>query len=110
MPKKPSTTKQIAEALQTEDKVEQLERIQQLAKVAETPSVAVTVLFAKGGVDVSVAAQDRVSAGDMKYILQAGVDFITRQMVQQELAQPEPPVKDPEMTVEEEERLQETIG
>ena len=104
--RKPSLTKQIGEALGTGNKVEQLERLNKLLQMVETPVVAVTVLFSKGRTQVVVASERKVSPDDVKFILQNGVDEITRQVVefdleQKAMAQPPPPNPLPETGIEE---------
>ena len=90
-PRKPSTTKQIATALQTEDKVEQLKRIQGLVQSTQAPCVAVTVLFSNGTFSLSVVADGvMVRPDDIKYILQGGVDEVTKTVLQAQIAQQEP--------------------
>ena len=85
--KKPSLTKQIGEALLTDDKREQLERIQGMIQGIRAPAAAVTVLFAKGQTKVTVLSTGEITADDVKFILQKGVDEITAQIVRQQLAQ-----------------------
>lgn len=87
--KKPSLTKQIAEALLTDDKREQLEHIQGMIKGIQAPSAAVTVLFAKGQTKVTVLSTQEITADDVKFILQTGVDEITARIVRQQLTQEE---------------------
>ena len=84
--KKPSTTKLIAEELGTDNKLEQLKRVKDLKQMAQVPSVAVTVLYARGSVQLSVAATEQVSPDNLKYILQLGVDEITSQLVRSAIA------------------------
>lgn len=82
MPRKPSLTKQIADKLGTEDKTKQLERIDQLIRTAQVPPTSVTVLYTVAGVDVTVASPTtQVTAGQIKQILQAGIDEVTKQIV-----------------------------
>ena len=87
MPKKPSTTKQIATILDTENKVEQLERITQLVQAAQMPSAAVTVLYSRGIAKVTVISTQQITPEDVKFILNKGVDDVTSQIVRNELEQ-----------------------
>ena len=74
--KKPSLTKQIGERLGTEDKREQLKAIDSLARQAGAPAVAVTVLYAKGNLDISVSSQENLGAHEVKAILSGAIDDI----------------------------------
>jgi hypothetical protein len=82
MPKKPSLTKQIGEALGTENKAEQLNRISRLVDFAQSPVLAVTVLYHQTGeVFLSVVSPFQISSAQMKTVLQAAVDRITEMEV-----------------------------
>ena len=85
--KKPSLTKQIAEVLGTEDKREQLKMVQDMVRQGGVPTVAVTVLFSEGEVEIALAGDTRLSAGNIKGILSLAIDDITAQVVRAELAQ-----------------------
>ena len=82
--KKPSLTKQIGEVLGTDDKHEQLARIQELIGKSNAPVAAVTVLF-DGDISISVAADGRLGAGDVKSILMMAIEDITKQVVRAEM-------------------------
>jgi hypothetical protein len=85
MGRKPSLTKQIAEALKTENKKEQLDRIEGLKKAAQTPSAVVTVLFARGNVQLNTLSTNNMTPDDVKFILQKGIDEVTTQVLKFEL-------------------------
>lgn len=83
--KKPSLTKQIADVLGTPNKGEQLERIQQLLGQAQSPSIAVTVMFAQGRTSLSLVSTQDVTGDDIKFVLQQGVDEVTRQQIRAQM-------------------------
>ena len=85
--KKPSLTKQISEQLGTEDKREQLKVIGNLVRQASAPAVAVTVLYAKGELDISVSSSENLGAHEVKAILSGAIDDITEQVVRARLEQ-----------------------
>ena len=87
MGNKPSLTKQIGEALGTEDKREQLKAIESLLRESNTPTAAITVLFSKGEIDISVSSKFNLGAGDVKSILAGAIDDITEQVVRAKLEQ-----------------------
>lgn len=85
MPRKPSLTKQIGDALGTQDKREQLERIQGLIRTAQSPSAAVTVTVSRGEVLLSTASVLQLTPKQIKFILQEGIDEVTRRITLQEM-------------------------
>jgi hypothetical protein len=87
--KKPSLTRQIGDALGTQDKREQLVQIQQLQQAMRIMPFAVTVLQTAAGVEVSVNAPIDVTASQVKELLNLGVDQITAAMVRAEMQQAE---------------------
>lgn len=94
--KKPSLTKQIAEALETDDKREQLERINGLKRLAQSPPVAVIVMLTPAGVRVNALSDVNITVDDAKFVLQKGVDYLTEEAVKAKLQQTEePPDADP---------------
>ena len=81
-----------------------MERIDNLKSVAYTPSVAVTVLYARGKVKVTAVTTDRITPEDVKFVLNLGVDEVTAQLVLQRLQQggaEEPPEGLPELPQDE---------
>lgn len=85
MPKKPSLTKQIADALETDSKEEQLKRINILKQSAQSVPVALTVFITQRGVQVTALADVDISVDDAKFILQKGVDFLTERALKAKL-------------------------
>ena len=95
MGRKPSITKQIAEALDTDDKRVQLERIGNLMTIAQLPAIAVTVLLSKGKVQLSVAGGERIGPEEVKQVLNLGVDEVTASVVRNQFEQNAKPQQEP---------------
>jgi ATP-dependent 26S proteasome regulatory subunit len=94
MSKKPSVTKQIADVLGTSNKVEQLEIVKQLVVTAQTPGASITVTLDRGECLVGVNSLAQISPEEMKYVLQRGIDEITKAVLKAEqqsqgMAQPQ---------------------
>lgn len=110
MGRKPSLTKQISEALGTEDKRVQLKNIEQMKQFSQVPPVAVTVLYSVAGTEVSVNAPVQITAEQVKIILNKGVDEITGAIVRAQLEREEAGQNDnPEFPPEEMEELDEPV-
>ena len=87
MAKKPSLTKQIADHLGTENKQEQFDIIQRLTKIASQPPLAVTVLLTPAGIDIQYVSPVQITPDQLKSVLQAGVDEVTKAVLKAEMEQ-----------------------
>jgi hypothetical protein len=107
-----ATTKQIAELLQTEDKVEQVKRIESLLGTVNAPSFTVTVSVSHGQIAVGLnnPLSVNITPDQMKGVLHLGVDEITRQVTAYELEQKgKPDEGPPEMTPEQVEQVNQDV-
>lgn len=81
MTKPISTTKQIAQLLQTDDKTQQVETIKYLLRIADVIPAAVIVFQSAAGIQVTAIAPVDVTSPQAKALLSAGIDYLTRQEV-----------------------------
>lgn len=105
-------TDTIAKLLGTRKKSEQVDRLKQVMQVADLPGVAITVLFSHGQVTLSVAATTEINSAQAKGILQTAIDSLTRREVMDQIQNERPPgfPQEPELTPEEEELLDASMG
>lgn len=97
----------IAKLLNTRKKSEQVERVQSLIDIAQSPAISVTVLMTpQAGVEVTALSSKQVSSSQVKQILQAALEKLTRMEVQ---AEQNKEVEEAEMALEMEQALTQNL-
>lgn len=77
----PSTAKEVAKLLGTDDKEQQLQIIKYLLHIADVTPAAVIVFQSAAGIQVTAIAPANVTSPQAKALLSAGIDYLTRQEV-----------------------------